>query len=120
MYNTRRLVLPLALALGFAWAAPAAELEGVLLDSMCSMKALQEGGQKAAAMHKRDCALMSDCVKSGYGVVTADNRFIAFDAEGNKQVEKALKGSKKADNLRVRVSGEQSGDTIQVKSLKLL
>jgi hypothetical protein len=120
MYNTQRFVRTLIFAAAFAWAAPAAEWEGVLIDKMCSMKAMQEGGQKAAAMHKRDCALMPDCVKSGYGVVTADNKFLAFDAEGNQKVAKALKGSKKADNIRVRVSGEQSGDTIQVKSLKLL
>ncbi len=120
MDNSRRLVLPLALAVAFAWAAPAAELEGVLMDKMCSTKALQEGGQKAAAMHKRDCALMPDCVKSGYGVITADNRFISLDAEGNKKAEKALKASKKADNLRVRVTGEVTGDTVQVQGLKLL
>jgi hypothetical protein len=120
MEKPRTLVLWSALAVLFAGALPAADFDGVLMDKMCSMKALQEGGQKAAAMHKRDCALMGDCVKSGYGVITADNKFLAFDAEGNKRAERALKGSKKTDNLRVHVSGEQSGDTIQVKSLKLL
>jgi len=110
----------LALAVGFAWAAPAAELEGVLMDKMCSMKALQEGGQKAALMHTRDCALMPDCVKSGYGLVTADDKFLAFDAEGSQKAQKALRSSKKKDNIRVKVSGEQRGDTIQVNSLKIL
>jgi hypothetical protein len=120
MKKTRTLVLFSALVILFAGVLPAADFEGVLMDKMCSMKALQEGGQKAAAMHKRDCALMGDCVKSGFGLVTADNQFLAFDAEGNSRAEKALKASKKSDNLRVRVSGEQSGDTIQVKSLQLL
>ena len=120
MKSTRRIVPLLALAVAFAWMARAAEWEGVLMDKMCSMKALQEGGQKAAAMHKRDCALMPDCVKSGYGVVTADNRFIALDAEGNKKAEKALRASKKTDDIRVKVTGEESGDAIQVKTLKIL
>lgn len=120
MQKPGRLVALSALAVAFAWAAPAAELEGVLMDKMCSMKALQEGGQKVAAMHKRDCALMPDCVKSGYGLVTADNKFIAFDAAGNQRVEKAVRASKKTDNLRVKVTGEESGDTIQLKTLKLL
>ena len=120
MRKNRRFILPATLAMAFAWAAPAAELEGVLMDKMCSMKALQEGGQKAAAMHKRDCALMPDCVKSGYGIVTADNKFLAFDAEGNKRAERAVRASKKTDDIRVKVTGEQSGDTIQVKNLRIL
>ena len=120
MTKNRRLILLVTLAAAFAWAAPAADLEGVLMDKMCSMKALQEGGQKAAAMHKRDCALMPDCVKSGYGIVTADNKFLAFDAEGNQKTQRALKASKKTDNIRVKVTGEQSGDTIQVKNVRIL
>ena len=120
MKTTERLIAVFALMVTFAWALPAAELEGVLMDKMCSAKAMQEGGQKAAAMHKKDCALMPDCVKSGYGVVTADNRFIALDAEGNKKAEQALRASKKTDNIRVKLTGEQSGDTFQVKSVKIL
>lgn len=119
MKQPQKLVALLAMAVAFAWAAPAAELEGVLMDKMCSAKALQEGGEKAAAMHKRDCALMPDCAKSGYGVVTADGKFIALDAAGNKKAEGALRASKKTDNIRVKVTGEQSGDTIQVKTLKI-
>ncbi len=84
------------------------------------MKALQEGGQKAAAMHKRDCALMPDCVRSGYGVVTTDNKFIVLDAAGNQKAEKAVQASKKTDNLRVKLTGEESGETFQVKTLKVL
>jgi hypothetical protein len=109
-----------ALALAFAFAAPAADFEGVLMDKMCSADALKKGGQQAAAMHKRDCAMMGDCAKSGYGIVTADNQFLAFDADGNKRAAKALQATKKNDNLRVQVTGEQSGDTLRVKNLKIL
>ena len=91
----------------------------MLIDKLCSAKAAQQGGQ-AAAGHSRDCALMSDCAGSGYGVLTAEGKFIALDAEGNKKAAKALHSSKKTKNLRVRVSGEQSGDTFQVKSLRIL
>jgi hypothetical protein len=120
MTHTKRLLSLLLMGAAFAWAVPAAEIEGVLMDKMCSMKAMNEGGLKAAAMHKRSCALMPDCVKSGYGVVTADNKFLAFDAAGNQKAEKALKASKKEDDIRVKVTGEESGDTVQVKSLKIL
>jgi hypothetical protein len=63
---------------------------------------------------------MPDCVKSGYGVYTAEGKYITFDADGNKKAEEALRASKKRDNLRVRVTGELSGETITVASLKLL
>jgi hypothetical protein len=96
----------------------AAEVEGVLMDKMCSMKAAKEG-QKAAAMHTRQCAMMPDCEKSGYGVFTTDNKYLVFDAAGNEQAAAALKSSKRKDNLKVKVSGEVDGDTIRVVSLKL-
>jgi hypothetical protein len=120
MTRTRILTVLVSLTLASAVATSAADFEGVLMDQMCSAKALQEGGQRAAAMHKRSCALMPDCVKSGYGVVTADGKFLALDENGSKRAQSALKASKKTDDIRVRVTGEQSGDTMQVKSLKIL
>ena len=61
--------------------------------------------------------MMPDCEKSGYGVFTADNKYLVFDAAGNEQAATALKSSKKKDNLKVRVSGEVTGDAIKVASL---
>lgn len=120
MRKTYHVLAIVALMLAFAGIASAAELEGVLIDKMCSMKALAEGGEKAAGMHQRSCALMPDCVKGGYGVVTSENKFIPFDAEGNKKALKAVKASKKQDGLRVKVSGEQEGDAFAVKDLTIL
>jgi len=97
----------------------AAQWEGILIDKHCSAGFLKEG-QKAARAHTRECTLMPDCVQSGYGVLTADGKFIAFDAGGNQKAEQALRASKKKDDLRVRVSGELAGDIIKVTSLKLL
>src|SRR6516164_5092874 len=108
----------LFLLTSLAGALSAAEVEGVLMDKMCSMKAAKEG-QKAAAMHTRQCAMMPDCEKSGYGVFTTDNRFLAFDAAGSEQAVSALKASQKKDNLKVKVSGDIEGDSIRVASLKL-
>ncbi len=109
----------LALAAGCACAVSAADVEGILIDKMCSMKAQKEG-QSAAQMHTRDCALMPDCQKSGYGVFTADGKFLALDEAGNEKAVKALKASKKKDNLRVKVTGELQRDTLKVSELKLL
>jgi len=108
----------LILFTSLAGALSAAEVEGVLMDKMCSMKAAKEG-QKAATMHTRQCAMMPDCEKSGYGVFTADNKFLVFDPAGNEQAMTALKASKKKDNLKVKVSGEIDGDAIKVASVKL-
>ena len=108
----------LFLLTGLAGLLSAAEVEGVLMDKMCSMKAVKDG-QKAATMHTRQCAMMPDCEKSGYGVFTADNKYLVFDTAGNEQAAAALKSSKKKDNLKVKVSGEVTGDTIKVASLTL-
>ena len=67
----------LFLLTGLAGALSAAEVQGVLRDKMCSMKAAKEG-QKAATMHTRQCAMMPDCEKSGYGVFTSDNKYLVF------------------------------------------
>jgi hypothetical protein len=73
-----------------------------------------------ATAHDRECALMPSCQQSGYGVFTADNKFLAFDAGGNAQATAALKSSKKKNDLQVTVIGAIQGDTIQVLSLKLI
>ena len=55
----------------------------------------------------------------GYGILTSDGSFLKFDAAGNKQVEAALKATKKTDHLRVDVQGELKGSEIAVKSVSL-
>ena len=119
MHIPRKFALWTALTIAAAIVAPAAEVEGILIDKMCSAKAVKDG-QKAADMHTRECALMPNCAGSGYGVYTKEGRYITFDEAGNKKAEEALQSSKKKDNLRVKVTGEQSGDTIRVVNLKLL
>lgn len=103
----------------FAGYASAATVNGILMDKMCSAKAVSGGGQSVASAHETKCALMPPCQASGYGVYTADNKFLAFDSTGNEKALAALKATKKTDNLRVRVMGNVSGDTIMVTDLKL-
>ena len=109
----------MASALVLGCVAQAADVEGILMDKLCSGKAIKDG-MKAAQGHTRECALMPDCMKSGYGVFTADNRFLTLDAAGNKQAVRALRASKQKDNLQVKVTGEVADGTIKVQSLKLL
>lgn len=113
-----RTFLLIGLLMVLVCVASAAQVEGVLMDKMCSMSAAKEG-QKFAASHDTKCALSPDCAKSGYGVFTSDNKFLALDAAGNAKAAAALKATKKTDNLKVTVDGEVTGGTIKVASLKL-
>src|SRR2546421_4985769 len=83
-----------------------------VVDVNCSKKVAADPDS-----HTRACALK--CEGSGFGVITGDKQFLKFDAEGNKEVVAALKASDKKDHLRVDVSGDVKGDTLQVKSVKL-
>ena len=104
----------------FACLASPAEVQGILLDRMCSAKIVAAKDQTAAQAHTRDCDLMDDCVKAGYGVFTAGGKFITFDPAGNQKAQQALKVSPKKDNIRVQVTGEQSGDSMKVTAIKVL
>jgi len=117
-----------ALLAGLAAMASAAQVQGVLMDQMCSSKAevrivsgpRLEGGMIVAEAHTRECPLMPACQRSGYGVFTYDNKFLKFDPAGNRKALAVLRASKKEDDLKVEVSGEIQGDTIKVASLKLV
>jgi len=67
--------------------------------------------------HTRDCALK--CAKSGFGIITSDNRYLRFDQAGNEQVLSQLRSSDKKDHLRVNVDGDVQGDTLHVKTVTL-
>ena len=67
--------------------------------------------------HTKDCALQ--CAEGGYGLITADGAFLAFDAAGNEKTVAALKATSKTDHLRVTVEGTRDGETIAVTSLKI-
>ncbi len=102
----------------FAWMVSGAQVQGILMDKMCSADAVKKG-QKFATSHDTKCALETSCQKTGYGIFTADNKFLVLDAAGNAKAVAALKTTKKVDNLQVTVEGDVQGDTVKVSSLKL-
>ena len=101
-----------------AFSGEKATVKGYLVDKMCASAHASEG-EKFGKMHKRECALMPSCVKSGYGVLTADGKFYKFDEGGDKKALEALKATSKADNIQIIVDGYQDGDNLKVASLKL-
>lgn len=84
-----------------------------VVDKNCSSKVAASPGA-----HKRECALKCDA--SGYGIVTSDQKFLKFDADGNAKIKEALQSSDKKDHLRVDVSGDVKNGTLKVKLINLL
>ena len=95
-----------------AFAATSTFKDVSLVDVSCSKKAAANPDA-----HTRSCALA--CEKSGFGVL-ANNTFLKFDAKGNQEILKELKGSHETDHLRVNVTGDVEGSTLKVSSVKLL
>jgi hypothetical protein len=106
------LVLTAAFTVSVAAAAETYK-DAPLIDAKCSAKAAADPDS-----HTRACALQ--CQDGGFGILTANKKFVKFDAAGNAQVVTALKSSNKKDHLRADVTGDLEGDTLKVTSFKLL
>jgi hypothetical protein len=102
----------LVTSLGFA-----AEIKGYLLDKSCA----DEDGKKPgfAAKHQKSCLQMKPCAQSGYGVMTEDTKYLAFDKNGNAQAAKLIAGLKNNDDIKITVTGDVQGQTIKVTKLAL-
>jgi hypothetical protein len=91
---------------------------GFLIDVMCGTEHAPEGAA-FGAKHDKSCLLMDACVKSGYSVLTADNKILKFDAKGNELALALIKNTNRESNWRVSVDGTVTGDTIAVTNLRL-
>jgi hypothetical protein len=97
------------LALALSGLVSAADFSGTVVDVMCRGKDL--------ASHTRECAVT--CSKSGYGLVTADGKFLKFDEIGNARTLTALKKSAKDKELKAKVSGTLEGEVLKVQAIEL-
>jgi len=88
--------------------AAADSFTGTVVDVMCRGKDL--------ASHTRECAVT--CSKSGYGLVTADGKFLKFDESGNARTLSALKKLTKDKDLKAKVSGTLNGDVLKVEAIE--
>jgi hypothetical protein len=113
----RKLVLVLFAALAVSSFAADTTVKGYLVDLACAA----EEGQKPGfgAKHTKDCLQMDECEKSGYGVLTADNKVIRFDKASNAQAKKFIADLKKTKDIKVSVTGAVKGDTIAVSKIEL-
>lgn len=99
------------LALPFAAAADTWK-NVTVIDTLCLSKFKADPDK-----HTTQCALQ--CVKGGYGLISADGAYLTFDAAGNEKTVAALKATKKGDHLRAMVTGEKDGDTIKVTAISI-
>jgi hypothetical protein len=104
-----------ALALLGSLPLAAETVNGILVDQACSPKMSYDD----AKGHSKECAMMDDCKKSGFGVVTADGKFLKFDAAGDKKALEAIEATDKEEGITISVDGTVDGKTIKVTSLKI-
>ena len=107
------------LTAAFCAVASAAQIQGYLIDKACEQR-IQAGGLPEAAAHTTQCSQMTACERSGYFLYTSDGKVITLDPAGNKQAVEALKRSDRKDNVKAEITGDLSGATVRVTSLKLL
>jgi hypothetical protein len=98
----------LALVLLSAPLLAADSFSGTVVDVMCRGKDL--------ASHTRECAVT--CSKSGYGLVTADGKFLKFDEAGNAKALSGLKKLAQEKDLKAKVSGTLNGDVLKVQTIE--
>jgi hypothetical protein len=88
--------------------------KGILIDKDCSTV-------KDPTKHTKDCLLMPDCAKSGYGIdikqKNATYKFYTFDPNGQKLVKAYLSKTKKKDNITIIVTGSLNVTTIAVTKI---
>ena len=107
------------LAVSTAWAHEKVKLTGYVVDVMCftdHLKDQPEDALKAARDHDKECALMEDCVKSGYGIY-ADGKWYPFDAKGNELAKAIFDKSKRNKEFKMTVEGMKHDSKILVEKI---
>src|SRR5882672_3454394 len=109
----------LIIAGAVVWAHEKVKLTGYVVDVVCFADHANESPEAAtkfAAEHTKECALMEDCVKSGYGIF-ADGKWYPFDDKGNKLAKSLFDKTSNKDHIKVTVEGMKHGDKVLVESL---
>ena len=117
------MMLLLALVGGMAFAGDPDKkpqtITGYLVDVACQMDNASHPEPGFAAKHDKGCLQMAECVQSGYGILTDDNKFIKFDKQSNENAKKFIASTNKKDNWKVSATGTLNGNLFDAQSLKL-
>lgn len=73
-------------------------IKGIVIDNAC-LGANKDKAAEFVKTHPKSCALMPDCAKSGYSIVTEDGKVYKFDKNSNKKVEEFLKKEDSKTNV---------------------
>lgn len=113
------LIAALLVVTSIAWAHEPVKLTGYVVDVVCAAdhtKDAAEAATKFAAEHTKECGLMEDCVKSGYGIF-AEGKWYPFDAKGNELAKGIFEKTKKDKAIKVTVEGLKHDGKILVQKL---
>ena len=100
-------VLTICLMLSFGLACFGETVNGHLMPTKCK--------NEDPKTHTAKCALL--CKSSGFGVVTADGKYLAFTPAGNEKAIAILQSTAKTADLQVSVPGSRQGALFAVESI---
>jgi len=98
----------------FSLAADGLTFKGDIIDNMCAAEN-KDNLADFLKTHTKECALMSDCIASGYSIF-AEGKLYRFDQASNKKVEEFLR--KPESKLQVVVKAEKVGKEIKLLSIE--
>jgi hypothetical protein len=117
--NRKLFVVILSLAFAamlYAQDSKAIKVTGFLIDNACADSAKGELGTRAKG-HTVSCALMDSCEKSGYSVVTDDNKRYKLNEKGEGMAAELLKNTKSTKGVKVSLEGNYNGTEVDVTKL---
>lgn len=123
-------VLSMALAVSTAVAGDAAKpnsksgakqqtITGYLVDVACASENASHPEPGFAARHDKSCLQMPECAKSGYAILTDDDKVVKLDKESSEHAKKLIAATNKKDNWKVSATGVLSEEGFAAHSLKL-
>jgi len=87
---------------------------GFLIDNACEDSAKDASRAKG---HSTSCALMDNCAKSGFSVVTEDNKRYKLSEKGEGMASELLKNTKTTKGVKVTAEGNYNGSELDVTKL---
>lgn len=95
------------------------KLTGFVVDVMCAashVKDAPDAATKFAAAHTKECGLMAECIKSGYGIFS-EGKWYPFDDKGNEMAKAIFEKTSRKDNIKVTVEGMTHDGKLLVQSM---
>jgi hypothetical protein len=104
--------------LTFADSGKKVKLKGHLVDVACSIEQKDDLNYMRSS-HSKSCFKMPACEKSGYAILTADDKVIRFDSKGNEVAKQLIETSDKDKDWRITVRGKLDGEQLAVNKIEL-